>query len=144
MIISINLIWGDICQKIIKYDGKNITISGLNGVNEAIDFNIGEIKIKNELLQTACDIAQIYDLYRYSNCQKIKLFSKNSPQRDKFILEVHKNEQRLIEFLILIRLASSKPAKEIEKAIAEWISFIYSKRIREESPIITEDVRSGE
>lgn len=134
----------DNCKNLIKYDGKNITISGLKWINEIIDFNLTEIQIKNELIQAACDIAQIYDFFRYSNCEKISLFPKDSPQREKFILEAHKSEQRLLEFLLLLRLASTKPSKEVEKSIANWIAFLYVKKMDMESPMTTEKTKSGE
>jgi hypothetical protein len=44
----------------------------------------------------------------------------------------------------MLRVAAARPSEEIEKALADWIAFTFSKRIREEAPIITEKVRSGE
>ena len=134
--------WND-CKHVIKYDGNNLTLSGLEGPSE-INFKIASIQIKKDILQVATDIAQMYDLFQYSNCKKIQAFPKESPERAQFILEVHKNEERLLEFLALLRIAIARPSEQIEKSLADWIAFTFIKRIRNEAPIIPEKVRGGE
>jgi hypothetical protein len=61
-----------------------------------------------------------------------------------FILEVQKSESRLVELLSMLKLAAAHPSETIEQAIADWIAFTYTKKIREEAPVITERVKAGE
>lgn len=131
------------CKNLVNYDGNNISFSGLEGPDE-VNFTIGNFQIKKDLLQAACDIAQMYDLFAYRNCQRIQQLPKDSPERSKFILEVTKNEERLLEFLAILRIAIARPSEEIEKALSDWIAFTFTKRLREEAPIIPERVRAGE
>jgi hypothetical protein len=132
------------CKRAFNYDATNISFSGLQGPDQIINFKIGSFQVKKDLLQAACEIAQIYDLFQYSNCQRIQQFSKDSVQRDTFILEIQKNESRLVELLSMLKLAAAHPSDKIEEAIADWIAFTYAKKIREEAPIITEKVRAGD
>ncbi|HEY7571951.1 MAG TPA: hypothetical protein VH796_11345 [Nitrososphaeraceae archaeon] len=132
------------CKRAFNYDATNISFSGLQAPDQLINFKIGSFQVKKDLLQAACEIAQIYDLFQYSNCQRIQQFSKDSKQRDTFILEIQKNESRLVELLSMLKLAAAHPSERIEEAIADWIAFTYTKKIREEAPIIPEKVRAGE
>jgi hypothetical protein len=138
------MLWSkDKCKHVISYDGTNISLSGIEGPDE-IKFKIASFQIKKEVLQPAIDIAQMYDLFQYSNCQKIQQFPKDSPERTQFILEAHKNEERLLEFLSMLRVALARPSEQLEKALANWIAFTFTKNLREEAPIIPEKVRAGE
>ncbi|MFZ0510298.1 MAG: hypothetical protein WAM14_01720 [Candidatus Nitrosopolaris sp.] len=134
--------WGrNKCQAIIKYDGINITFSGLE-VQKPIEFKVGDFQIKKDVLQAAIDIEQMYDLFAYRNCERIEQFPEDSPERAKFILETHKSDERLLEFLAMLRIA--RPSEKIEESLADWVAFTFTKRIREEAPIIPEKVRGGE
>jgi hypothetical protein len=128
---------------VIKYDGINIRFSGAEGPNP-IEFKVGDFQIKREIIQAAIDIAQMYDLYAYRNCQRIEQFPEDSPERAKFILETHKSDERLLEFLAMLRIAIARPSEKIEQSLADWVAFTFTKRIREEAPIIPEKVRAGE
>jgi hypothetical protein len=132
------------CKRAFNYNATNISFSGLQTPDQLINFKIGSFQVKRDLLQAACEIAQIYDLFQYSNCQRIQQFSKDSKQRDTFILEIQKNESRLVELLSMLKLAAAHPSEKIEEAIADWIAYTYTKKIREEAPIIPEKVRAGE
>jgi hypothetical protein len=57
---------------------------------------------------------------------------------------LYRHAERLLEFLTILRIAQTRPSDEIEKALADWIAFTFTKRIREEAPIISERVRAGE
>lgn len=131
------------CQPVIKYDGINLTISGLEGPIP-VEFKVGNFQIKRDILQAAIDIAQMYDLFAYRNCQRIEQFPESSPERAKFILETHRTDERLLEFLAMLRIAIARPSEDIEKALADWVAFTFAKRLREEAPIIPEKVRAGE
>jgi len=131
------------CTTVINYDGANLKLTGLEGPNP-IEFKIGEFHIKRDVLQAAIDIAQMYDLFAFRNCERINQFPENSPERTKFILETHKSDERLLEFLAILRIAIARPSDEIEKALSDWIAFTFIKRLREEAPIIPEKVRTGE
>ena len=102
------------CKRAINYDGTDISFSGIEGPTE-VKFKIGNFQIKKDLLQAATDIAQMYDLFAYRNCQRIQEFPKDSPERAKFILEIHKNEERLLEFLAMLKIGIARPSEEIEK-----------------------------
>lgn len=132
------------CKRAFNFDASNISFSGLDVPNQSINFKLASFQIKKELLQAACEIAQIYDLFQYANCQKIQQFSKDSPQREMFILEAQKSESRLVELLVMLKLAAAHPSETIEQAIADWIAFTYTKKIREEAPVIPEKVKAGE
>src|SRR5919108_5669088 len=93
----------DKCKRAISYDGTNISLAGIEGPDE-IKFKVASFQIKKDILQPAIDIAQMYDLFQYSNCQKIQQFPKDSPERAQFILEVHRNQERLMEFLAILRV----------------------------------------
>lgn len=134
----------DRCKHIINYDATNISFKGLQTPDQILDFKIGSFQIKKDLLQTATDIAQMYDMFQFSNCQKIQQLSKDSPLREQFILEAHRNEERLLEFSTMLKIAQIRPSEEIEKALGDWIALNFAKRIREEAPIIPEKVRGGE
>jgi hypothetical protein len=138
------MLWSkDKCRHIISYDGTSISFSGIEGPEE-IKFKIASFQIKKDILQPAIDIVQVYDLFRYSNCERIQQFPKDSPERTQFILESTKNEERLLEFLSMLKIAIARPSEHIEKALADWIAFTFAKKIREEAPLITEKVRAGE
>src|SRR6188472_4672947 len=107
----------DKCKHIINYDSTNLSFSGLQAPAQIVDFKIGSFQIEKDLLQTATDIAQMYDMFQFSNCQKIQQLSKDSSIRDQFILEAHRNEERLLEFLTMLRVAQTRPSEEIEKAL---------------------------
>jgi hypothetical protein len=130
------------CKNLVKYDGNNISFSGLEGPDE-VKFKIAKFQIKKEVLQAACDIAQMYDLFAYRNCERIQQFPKDSVDRSKFILEVTKNEERLLEFIAILKIAIARPSPEIEKALSDWIAFTFTKRLKEEAPIVPEKVRGG-
>jgi len=121
----------------------NISFSGLQGP-DVVKFKIGSFQIKKDILQAATDIAQMYDLFAYRNCERIQNLPKESPIRDQFILEAHRNEERLLEFLALLRVAMARPSEEIEKSLADWIAFTFTKKMRDEAPIIPGKVRAGE
>jgi hypothetical protein len=44
----------------------------------------------------------------------------------------------------MLKIVEARPSEEIEKALADWIAFTFTKRIREEAPIIPERVRAGD
>ena len=100
-------------------------------------------KLKKTFYRRAADIAQMYDLFAYRNCQRIQELPKDSPERANFILEIHRNEERLLEFLAMLKIGIARPSEQIEKALADWVAFTFAKRIREEAPIIPERVRAG-
>jgi hypothetical protein len=102
----------DKCKLIISYDATNLSFSGLQAPDQIVDFKIGSFQIKKDLLQAGCDIAQMYDMFQFSNCQKIQQLSKHSPIRDQFILEAHRNEERLLEFLTVLRIAQTRKLKK--------------------------------
>jgi hypothetical protein len=132
----------DECKPVIKYDATDISFSGLEGPDE-IKFKLASFQIKKDTLQAAIDIAQVYDLFRYSNCQKSKQFQDSSPEKTMFLLEAHRSEERLLEFLSMIRVALARPSEKIEQALEDWVAFTFAKKIREEAPIIPETVRAG-
>jgi|SRR6476620_2061519 len=99
------------CQSIIKYDGLKISFSGLEGP-KPVEFKIGDFQIKKDILQAAIDIAQIYDLFAYRNCERIEQFPEASPERARFILETHKSDERLLEFLVMLRIAIARPSEK--------------------------------
>lgn len=137
------MLWSrDKCKHLITYDATNLSISGLQGPNQ-INFKIASFQIKKDVLQAAIDIAQMYDMFQYSNCQRIQQFSEDSTERDRFILEIHRNEERLLEFLAMLRVALARPSEKIEQALADWIAFTFTKKIINEAPIITDTVRAG-
>jgi hypothetical protein len=57
----------------MKYDGVNLILSGLEGPN-SIKSKVGNFQIKKDSLQAAIDIAQMYDLFTYRNCERIEQF----------------------------------------------------------------------
>ena len=57
-------------------------------------------------------------------------------------METNRSDERLLEFLSMLRIAIARPSKEIEKELANWIAFTF-RRLREEAPIIPERVRAG-
>ncbi len=134
--------FNDDCKIIVNYDATGFSFSGLEGPNE-IKFKIASFQIKKDSLQAAIDIAQVYDLFRYSNCQKSKQFQDGSPEKTMFLLEAHRSEERLLEFLSIIRVALARPSEKIEQALEDWIAFTFTKKIRDEAPIIPEKVRAG-
>jgi len=129
------------CQPIIKYDGIDLSFSGLEVPNEFINFKVGNFQIKKETLQTATEIAQMFDLFRVSNCEKIQQFPKDSPEKIAFMLETAKNEQRLLEFLAMVKIAANRPSPKIEQAMEDWIALSFTKRIEEEAPMIPNKMR---
>lgn len=131
------------CQPIIKYDGTSLILSGLEGPNP-VEFKVGNFQIKKDILQAAIDIVQMYDLFAYRNSERIEQFPENSPERARFILETHRSDERLLEFLSILRIAIARPSEDIEKALADWVAFTFTKRLRDEAPIIPEKVRAGE
>jgi hypothetical protein len=131
----------DKCKHIINFDATTLSLSGLEGPEE-VNFKLASFQIKKDVLQAAIDIAQMYDIFQYSNCQQIERFPKDSPERGAFIIEVHRNQERLMEFLAMLRIALARPSEKIEQALADWIAFTFTKKIREEAPIIPEKVRA--
>jgi hypothetical protein len=131
------------CQPIIRYDGINITFAGVEGP-EPVQFKIGNFQLKREVLQAAIDIAQMYDLFAYRNCERIEKFSKDTPERVQFILETAKADERILEFFAILRIALARPSDAIEKSLSDWVAFTFTKKIREEAPIETEKLRAGE
>jgi hypothetical protein len=43
----------------------------------------------------------------------------------------------------MIRVALARPSEKIEQALEDWVAFTFSKKFREEAPIIPEKVRAG-
>lgn len=83
-------------------------------------------------------------MFQYSNYKKLQRLPKDSPERVQFILEAHKNEERLLEFLALLRIAIIRPSEQIEKLLADWIAFTFTNRIRQDIPIMVEKIRGRE
>jgi hypothetical protein len=127
-------------KPIIEYDATDIYFLGFG--NTEIKFKIASFQINKHVLQAACDIAHIYDLYRYSNYRKAEQFQEGSSEKSMFILEAKKNEDRLLELLSILRVAVAKPSKKIEKVLSNWIAFT-SRKLMEEAPIILAQVRAG-
>jgi hypothetical protein len=132
----------DDCKHVIRFDATNISFSGLEGP-DTIKFRLASFQIKRDSLQAAIDIAQVYDLFQYSNCLKAKQFPEGSPEKTMFILESLKSGERLIEFLAIIRVALARPSERIEKALEDWVAYTFSKKIPDEAPIIPQKVRAG-
>jgi hypothetical protein len=126
--------WSDRCEHVVNYDGINISFSGLEGPSP-FNVKLGEVKANREVLQTASEIAQLYDLYQYSNCQQTKMLPENSPERTQFILEAQKNGQRLLELLSILKLLAARPSDKMESALADWVAYSFT-RIEKESPLL--------
>src|SRR5690348_18220713 len=74
----------DDCKHVIRFDATNISFSGLEGP-DIIKFRLASFQIKRDSLQAAIDIAQVYDLFQYSNCLKAKQFPEGTPEKTMFI-----------------------------------------------------------
>jgi hypothetical protein len=48
------------CYPIFKYDGTNVSFTGLEGPDQVVNFKLGSFHIKKELLAAACYIAKKY------------------------------------------------------------------------------------
>jgi hypothetical protein len=125
--------WSDKCEHVINYDGVSISFSGLEGPS-AFNVRLGEVKANREVLQTATEIAQLYDLYQYSNCQQARMLPEDSPVRTQFILEAQKNGQRLLELLSILKLLAVRPSDKMESALADWVAYSFT-RVERESPL---------
>ena len=44
----------------------------------------------------------------------------------------------------MLRIAIARPSEYIEQALANWIAFTYTKRIRKEAPFIPGKMKAGE
>lgn len=126
--------WSDKCEHVVNYDGAVISFSGLEGP-APFNVKLGEVKANREILQTATEIAQLYDLYQYSNCQQAKMLPENSPDRTQFILEAQRNGQKLLELLAILKLLAARPSDKIESALADWVAYSFT-RIEKESPLL--------
>ncbi len=44
----------------------------------------------------------------------------------------------------MLRIAITRPSEQIEKLLADWVAFTYTKRITQDVPLVPEKVRGGE
>jgi hypothetical protein len=76
-------------------------------------FKVGTIQIDEKVLQTATKMAQIYDIYRISNCEKLKRIPKDSPDWIIFANELHKNETKILGFWSLLEALEHDKSGEV-------------------------------
>ena len=130
------------CKTYFKATETEISFSGLDGPH-VLKFKIASLQIKREVVQAATDIAQIYDQYQFSNCLKRQELPKGSPKRFALIMASDENERKLLDFLLILKLARSKLTKINEEAIANWIASNAPKEIKEKTQDVIADARSG-
>lgn len=42
------------------------------------------------------------------------------------------------------RIALAHPSEKIEQALADWVAYIFAKKLRDEAPIVPKKVRAGD
>jgi len=127
------------CKPIIKY---NATTGKAEGINIFEKVKLGAINIDQKVLQTAEKFAQIYDLYRVSNCEKLKGLREGSPQWIIFANEQRKNETKLIQLWTLLEFMQHDTSGEIAKQLAKWIAESFTTA-ESDAPIIPESGLKG-
>lgn len=112
------MLWSrDSCKHVIIYDGTDISWTGIEGP-EDVKFKVSLLQIMKYMLQAAVDIAQMYDIFQYSSCQKS--------------LRVLLRELNFCSKLIEMRLLKRRPSDKIEQALADWILIFVQRKNRQE------------
>jgi hypothetical protein len=119
-------LFGGPCKHIVNYDGRSLDLSGLALTgSEKLKFELGQLKIKRELVQTASEIVQILDAAQYSNCIKIEQTPKDSPERMKLIFQSMESERQLVQFALLTKLLIAQPnSEQLQKGFVDWLASI--------------------
>jgi hypothetical protein len=117
--------FGNKCHHLINYDGVSLSFSGLEGPG-SFDVKLSSLKVNREVLQVASEIAQLYDMYQFSNCQQCNMLPENSPERTQFLLESQRNGARLLELLSILKIVAARPSETLERALADWVAHTYS------------------
>jgi hypothetical protein len=115
-------IFGGPCKHLVNFDKTTLGISGFTGP-DILNVKVADIKVDRQVLQTATEITQLYDVMQYSDCIKIDALPKDSPDRVKLTYQVIQNEQQVVQLALLIKLLAAQPSSEkLQQAIAEWIA----------------------
>lgn len=95
----------------------SVEFSGLDA--QAVLFKLGQLKAKKEVLQTASEVAQLFDMFQYSNCLKLQNI-KDAQQQAQFAREIQKSEEKLMRYLVTMRSGQSETPEQFEADLARW------------------------
>jgi hypothetical protein len=116
------------CTRAVEYNGTEFDMSGfVLKIPEAANVNvkIGEVELKNKLIRAVANMAAILDLYQFTNCQNIKLISKDSPARAdlaKKSAEIFERLGTLQGILEIAGIIGSGKSDKIENMFLQWLS----------------------
>jgi len=117
------------CKQMVKYSGTQIEIGTIKGPVQ-IPVEIGGVKIKPELLQTAGLILQILDWLQFSACKRIHALRKLkgiSNEKIADLLLKQDEDARMIVHITILALVSPNSAGNFEKVLADWIAGAMSR-----------------
>jgi hypothetical protein len=118
-----NLFGGRPCKQMVKYDGTSIDLTGLEiPMGGPLNFELANLKVKRELVQTAAEIAQLLDAAQFANCTQIGMI-RDDKERIKLINQAIQSQEQLVKFSLVMKLVSTNPTSEaIQNALATWIA----------------------
>jgi len=129
------------CDPIINYDKKTGKAGGLDILGK---FKLASVEIDQKVLQTAAKMAQVYDMYRISNCKKLKGLKEGSPDWIIFANEHHKNETKLLEFWSLLEALQFDKSGEVAKLLARWMASNYNNMDKDAPVLPGSGFKAGE
>jgi DNA-binding transcriptional MerR regulator len=112
------------CQQMVKYSGTRIEIATVKGPVQ-IPVEVGGVKIKPQLLQTAGSILQILDWLQLTACKRIHALRKLKGISHEIIANLilkQDEDARLIAHITILSLISPNSAANFEKVLADWIA----------------------
>lgn len=106
---------GEKCEKMIKYDGRILTIKGLKVSVPSVPIDIGEIETKFEKIREASEVAITLDDYQFAMCKICKGLGKDDPEWRKYNELRISSLQLMTTFrLVLIALKEDPQTKKLE------------------------------
>jgi hypothetical protein len=121
--VQMNLFGGRPCKQMVKYDGRSLDLTGLElPLGSPLNFELGNLNTKREMVQTAAEIAQLLDAAQFANCSQIAMV-EDDKERVKLINQAIHSQEQLVKFSLVMKLISTNPASEsIQNALATWIA----------------------
>jgi hypothetical protein len=107
----------------IKYDGTSLDLKGLEvPLGGPLKFDLANLNIKQEMLRTASEIAQLLDAAQLANCSQINMI-KSDKERMKLVNQAILSQQDLVKFALVMKLVETNPSSPaIQNALATWIA----------------------
>jgi len=102
------------CEHLVKYQGTNLEIAGVNFPNI---FSLGNLKVKSDVLNAADRGLKYLDLMHFNNCKTLKLAPDKESEK-KYFGDMAKQQEKINDYSMAIAAYETNPdSQKLEEAL---------------------------